>query len=54
MQAEMQAMFGVKTPGYGGDDLLTADDHLGLTGDHALAGQGKGMNLAGLGGGGSS
>lgn len=30
MQAEMQAMFGTKSPGHGGDNLLTPDEHLGF------------------------
>ena len=55
MQAEMQAMFGTKS-GHGGEELMSADDHLGLTGNHRLDGGSKeGMNLARLGGmGGSS
>jgi hypothetical protein len=49
-------MFGTKSPGHGGDDLLTADDQLGfssgLTGDVRLDGGAKeGMNLARLGAG---
>lgn len=48
-------MFGSKS-GHGGDELMTADDHLGITGDVRLDGGTKeGMNLARLGGmGGSS
>ena len=53
MQAEMQAMFGSKS-GHGGSELMSPNDHLGLTGDHKLDGaQKEGMNLHGLGGGGS-
>ena len=53
MQAEMQAMFGSKS-GHGGSELMSPNDHLGLTGDHKLDGaQKEGMNLQGLGGGGS-
>ena len=53
MQAEMAAMFGSKAPGHSGDDLLSPNDHLGLTGDHAMGGQKVGMTLAGLGSGSS-
>lgn len=37
MQAEMQAMFGSKS-GHGGDELMSPNDHLGLTGDVKLDG----------------
>ena len=47
-------MFAGKEPGHGGDDLMSADDHLGLTGDMAMGGQKEGMNLNRLGGGVSS
>lgn len=54
MQAEMQAMFGSKS-GHGGDELMSPNDHLGLTGDVKLDGaQKEGMNLGGLGNGGGS
>ena len=47
-------MFGSKS-GHGGDELMSPNDHLGLTGDVKLDGaQKEGMNLGGLANGGGS
>lgn len=47
-------MFGSKS-GHGGDELMSPNDHLGLTGDVKLDGaQKEGMNLGGLAHGGGS